>query len=329
MPRTIRARTTVTAVLVMTLTLVIASVALVVLLGRSLRRDVDARATLRLQDEVALASQGRLPSTLAGADEDGTVGQVVVGGRVVAQSPVVRGSRPIGRAPRHSGVELHTVKGAPIVGGATFRIAAQDINTPQGRGVAFAAASLEPVSDSINAVEALLVFVVPCLLLFVGVMTWWLTGRVLEPVEAIRRQVAEISATELTRRVPEPGTRDEIDRLAQTMNSMLVRLDDAMHRQRTFVSDAAHELRSPLAAMRTELDVAAAHPEATNWSGLIERLSATNARLERLVEDLLVLATAEEQGTRRRTEVDLDDIVLRQLEPRHAGAGALAINLDH
>src|SRR5262249_41047978 len=81
------------------------------------------------------------------------------------------------------------------------------------------------------------------------------------------------------------------------------------------------------AAVRTELDVAAAHPDTIDWPGLVERLSATNARLERLGEDLLVLATAEEQGNRRRTQVDPDDILVRPIEP--PAPGALAINLDH
>jgi signal transduction histidine kinase len=137
-------------------------------------------------------------------------------------------------------------------------------------------------------------------------------------VEAIRRQVAEISAKDLTRRVPEPGTGDEIDRLTVTMNTMLGRLEDAATRQRTFLSDAAHELRSPVAAMRTEVDVAAAHPDAADWSDVVDHLGVSARRLQRLIEDLLVLATREERGVQHRTKVDLDELVLRQLEPFRA-----------
>jgi signal transduction histidine kinase len=197
-------------------------------------------------------------------------------------------------------------------------VAATRIDTPRGPGIVYSAASLEPVTDSIHALEALLAVVVPSLVLLVGATTWLLVGRTLHPVEAMRRQVAEISATELSRRVPEPGTDDEINRLAETMNAMLARLEDAVQRQRVFVSDAAHELRSPLAAMRTELEVTAAHIDAADWPTVVDRLSADNRRMERLVEDLLVLATAEEQGTRPRGQVDLDEVVLRQLQPVRA-----------
>lgn len=91
-------------------------------------------------------------------------------------------------------------------------------------------------------------------------LVWWLVGRVLRPVDAIRAEVDRISASRLDRRVPEPPTEDEIGRLAHTMNAMLDRLAGSAERQRRFVADAARELRSPLARIRTELEVDAAHP---------------------------------------------------------------------
>jgi signal transduction histidine kinase len=247
------------------------------------------------------------------------VAQLVVNGHVVAQSPVVSGNQPLARfVPPPGRVIVRTVHHPPIRGGSTYRIVAARVDTPTGPGVVYAAASLEPVSDSIHSLLILLAFVVPGLVLLVGATTWWLIGRTLDPVEAIRRQVTEISATELSRRVPEPGTGDEIQRLAETMNAMLGRLEGAVARQKAFVSDAAHELRSPLAAIQTELEVAAAHLDNGDWPAVIDRLAANNGRMERLVEDLLVLATAEEQRAAPRTDVDLDELVLRQLEPLRA-----------
>jgi signal transduction histidine kinase len=306
-----------------------AAIALVVLLRASMLRGVDSRARLRLQDVAGLTQRGALPTTLAGTDEDGTVAQLVVNGRVVAQSAVVEGSAPLAHfVPPEGRVFVRSVHHPPIRGGApTFRVAAKRVDTPQGPGVVYVAASVEPVTDSINTLEVLLAIVVPGLLVLVGATMWRLVGSTLDPVEAIREQVAEISATELGRRVPEPDTADEIQRLAQTMNSMLGRLDEATSRQRSFVADAAHELRSPLASMRAELDVAAAHPEAADWRALVARLSTSSRRMGRLVEDLLVLATAEESGARRNNEVDLDDVVLGQLEALRTTT-ALRLDVD-
>jgi signal transduction histidine kinase len=98
------------------------------------------------------------------------------------------------------------------------------------------------------------------------------------------------------------------------MNTMLGRVEDAVKHQRSFISDAAHELRSPLAAIRAELDVAAAHRDLTDWPTVVDRLGRCTRRMERLVEDLLLVATADEQGPRRRGEVDLDELLMRQLE---------------
>jgi signal transduction histidine kinase len=111
------------------------------------------------------------------------------------------------------------------------------------------------------------------------------------------------------------------------MNAMLSRLEEAANRQRSFVSDAAHELRSPLAALRAELDVAARHRDSADWPAVIDRLGAGMRRMERLVEDLLVLAVAEEQGVTHRREVDLDDIVIRQLQPLRA-TSRLVLDLE-
>jgi len=329
MGRTVRVRTALGAGAVIAVAVGLAATALVVLLHRSLLHNVDDRAVLRLRDVADLAERGQLPATLAGGDEDGTVAQVVAAGRVVAQSPVVR--RPVPLAdfvPAATGAVVRTVGRTPISDGTAYRVAAARVATPQGPAVVYVAASLEPVTDAIHSLELLLAAVGPALVLIVVAMTWLLVGRTLGPVEEIRRQVAEISALDLARRVPEPGTGDEIQRLAETMNAMLGRLAAAAGRQRRFVSDAAHELRGPLATIAAELDVAASHPDGTDWPAVVARLRAVTGRLGRLVEDLLVLATAEERGDRRRQEVDMEELVLRQLESLRA-TSPLAVDVPH
>jgi signal transduction histidine kinase len=173
--------------------------------------------------------------------------------------------------------------------------------------------SLERVDDSTDLVTTLLLIGFPLLLVLAGGTAWWLAGRALAPVESIRSEVAEISAAELHRRVPEPNGDDEIARLARTMNAMLTRLDEAQTRQRRFVSDASHELRSPVTTIRQHAEVAHAHPADTSVDELAGTVLAEDLRLERLVDDLLWLARADEHRARPApAPVDLDDLVLEE-----------------
>jgi signal transduction histidine kinase len=94
---------------------------------------------------------------------------------------------------------------------------------------------------------------------------------------------------------------------------MLGRLEDASNRQRDFVGNASHELRSPLAAFRTQLEVAAAHPEGADWPSLAESLLADSNRMEGLVHDLLFLAREDAEDTRPLKPIDLDDVVLEEV----------------
>lgn len=110
----------------------------------------------------------------------------------------------------------------------------------------------------------------PALLLVVAGVTWLVTRRALRPVEGIRREMAAITASEdLARRVPEPRSHDEVARLARTTNATLTALEKSVDRQRRFVADASHELRSPIASLRIQLEVGAAHPELLDVDGAV------------------------------------------------------------
>ena len=144
-----------------------------------------------------------------------------------------------------------------------------------------------------------------------GGTTWTVATRALAPVERIRREVEQITGDRLDRRVPEPPSRDEIHRLARTMNQMLERLQDSRDRQQQFVSDASHELRSPLASIRQTAEVARAHPGALPEGELADAVLEESARMQRLVEQLLLLTRADEGAlTRAQHDVDLDDLAL-------------------
>jgi signal transduction histidine kinase len=146
----------------------------------------------------------------------------------------------------------------------------------------------------------------------VAAVAWHLVGRALRPVEAIRSEVAAIGGPTIHRRVPTPETDDEIGRLAHTMNAMLDRLEAASTRQRQFVSDASHELRSPVTAIRTDVEVALREGERADWAAVGSAVLAEEERLERLLDDLLTLAAADEDsGAARRADarVEVRDLV--------------------
>jgi signal transduction histidine kinase len=175
------------------------------------------------------------------------------------------------------------------------------------------AVSLEDVEDSTAALVPLLLVGLPLVLLVVGGTTWMVVTRALRPVERIRREVDAITGDRLDRRVPEPASRDEIHRLALTMNRMLERLEDARRRQQQFVGDASHELRSPLAGIRQTAEVARAHPGALPEGELADAVLEETERMQRLVEQLLLLTRADEGAVLDQPrEVDLDDLVLAE-----------------
>ncbi len=171
-------------------------------------------------------------------------------------------------------------------------------------------ASLASEEQSNHAIETSLFIFYPLLLLLVGILVWVMTGRALEPVEKIRAEVEGISGSNLHSRVFVPPTRDEIAKLASTMNEMLDRLETSSERMREFVSDASHELKSPIASIRAELEVSLLHPEATEMPAALMAALDEAGRMQRIVEDLLTLAKIDENVIRPNLEsVDIDEIV--------------------
>jgi signal transduction histidine kinase len=144
-----------------------------------------------------------------------------------------------------------------------------------------------------------------------ALLTWWVVGLAMRPVAELRYGAQEITAAGLAnQRLPVPGARDEIRRLAVTLNAMLDRIDAATARQRTFIGDAAHELRSPIASLRLQLEVAARLGPSEDWEQTVTDVLADVDRLDRLVADLLALARLDESvGVLRYHPVRLDDVV--------------------
>jgi signal transduction histidine kinase len=250
-----------------------------------------------------------------GADDEDLVIQVLDSRRrVVAASENLLGRGPVvpdEPDPDDDDPLRITVKQLPVDSDEAFRVFGSVVTVPSGEDLTvYVATELAPVRNTLTDLHRAVTVGAPLLLLLAGMAVWLLVGRALRPVEAIRRQVAEISESALDRRVPEPPDDDEVGRLARTMNAMLGRLQRSAERQRRFVSDASHELRSPLATTRTTLEVAMAHPGTTTWEAAAGDVLAETERMERLVDDLLFLARGDEGQLLAAPEpVDLDDIV--------------------
>ncbi|MFH8348569.1 ATP-binding protein [Streptomyces sp. NPDC018045] len=210
---------------------------------------------------------------------------------------------------RHSG-------GTATVGDRTadYRFATVEAKDTQGdKAVVRAGSPLSAEREAVGSVRTAMLIGLPCLLLVVAGVTWLVTRRALRPVEGIRGEMAAITAsTDLSRRVPEPGSRDEIDRLARTTNETLGALQASVERQRRFVADASHELRSPIASLRTQLEVGIAHPELLDAEGAV----ADAVRLQNLAADLLLLARLDAGERPADTRVDLAALVREDVSQR-------------
>ena len=165
----------------------------------------------------------------------------------------------------------------------------------------------EQVGRATSLVAILLAVSVPIGLGLVALAIFVAVGRALRPVEQMRREAGQITSEHLHRRLAVPPGDDEIPALAQTLNAMLDRIDASHRLQKQFVSDASHELRSPLASLRQIAEVARRYPDAHDVSGLADDVFAEEQRMEGLVEALLLLARPDpEAGS---TACDLDDVV--------------------
>ncbi|MER5425208.1 sensor histidine kinase [Streptosporangium roseum] len=165
------------------------------------------------------------------------------------------------------------------------------------------------------------VLVGACLVLvaLAGIGAHHMVTRALRPVSDISDRLAEITATDLGRRVPVPEAHDEVGKLAETINQTLDRLEHAVEQQRRFASDASHDLRSPLTAMRTQVEEALLYPDDTDWSAKATAMLASLDRLQALVSDLLMLARIDAGPPASREPVDLGELCGDELERRKRG----------
>jgi signal transduction histidine kinase len=256
---------------------------------------------------------GGLPGWVQVLDSNGEVTEATKNIASLRQSFV-----PQGRA-------LTTVGGKPQVkvfsrlginGGKAVLVASLKRSWPNGSFTVLVA--LPVVSDHavIQHFDRLLLTLFPVMVATDGLLAWWLVRRALRPVESIRSHVASISATNLHKRVPLPPGQDSVSRLAVTMNAMLSRLESSNEQLRQFCADASHELRSPLAIMRTNLEASALENPEPAWQTMVDQLLLDQDRLENLVSDLFLLTKLDSQQPLQVDPLDLGALVSHELSRR-------------
>ena len=319
----IRTSTVLSATVALALALLSGALILRVQLRNSLYSSIADETLTRANGVAALVATGDFTSVLDTAGpHPGWIQVVDANNAIVASTAnVERLHAPFAAIIRGRRNGVRTLAGLPIDTGE--RVAVATVSTHHGSNefIVLAASPLDTADAADRRILTTLLVVFPALLLVSGITVWFVVRRALRPVEAMRAEVSSISSSDLSRRVPQPGTHDEIDRLAVTMNDMLERLQTAIVRQRRFVGDASHELRSPLASLRNQLEVSTIDNADPRWAGSVADMLADHDRLERLIYDLLLLARHDDHVPANTEPVDLGYLVRTEMARRPSVEG--------
>jgi signal transduction histidine kinase len=295
--RGLRARLTITATAGLAVALACGALLGVHVLANSLISALDTTARQGAEGVAALVNADRLPDPVPVAGGTVTVQVLGSNGRIIAASagadrlvPLLSGRELSAAAQTGHAVLLN---GGPYGLPGLLRVVAVPARDGQ---VVIAAVTFTQLNGSIRMLWGAALIGTPLLLILIAGVNWLVIGGALRPIAELRRGAQRISTAVGGRRLPVPQTRDEVHSLAVTVNDMLARLESAQERQRTLVSDTAHELRSPLASIRTQLEVAIDHPDRQDWPQTARDVLADTLRLAKLAEDLLVLARLDERA---------------------------------
>ena len=328
----LRARVALATTSLLTVVLVVAALALAGWTQRSLTQDARADLTDQVDEIRLLTREGQLTPVLSAAGTH--TGQVQVldsNDKVIAASPglATRGQFDVIPTPVGDATSEATVDGSRLGRrvGDPYLVVARNATAPSGSVVVYGVSSLRAADRAVHALTVSLLGGIPVIVALAGLLLWRAVGRALRPVETMRAEVEDIGATSLERRVTPPASDDEVGRLADTLNGLLDRLDAAARRERRFAADASHELRSPLAAARTQLEVGLAYPGATDWAETARDVLVEIERLERLSGDLLRMAKHDAGAGRRDAPLDLATLVDEQLRSQAASTVLVEIEV--
>jgi len=299
--RSLRARLTLITSAGLAVALALAAVLLASALRSALINGLDVSARQGAIEVATLLDQNRLPSPVPVPPDTVTVQVLDASGKIVNVSAGADRLVPMlppgqARAAARTG-QARMLAGAPLGMPSLLRVVAVPAS---GGHVVIAAVSFAQVHESLATLARALFVGTPLLFGLLTLAIWLVTGYTLRPIAALRRGAAEVTGTGVPRALPVPPARDEVRSLAVTLNDMLSRLAEAQQRQRDLVSDTAHELRSPIASIRAQLEVALDHPDGLDWPETARDVHADTLRLARLTEDLLLLARLDGQPLRRK-----------------------------
>lgn len=305
------ARSAAVSAVVVLVALSIAGAILDAILYRSLLDAVDDATAARVRhivEEQRTETPGSLDGALLSTDQHVVAVQLIApDGKVIRRS----GLAPDTPLIPVTKFDLNLRRGIPDdeVPDDNMRISGQRVNTSAGEYTVIVGGGSEAVETTARTVALLFACGAPIIIAVAAAASYWLVRRSLQSVDAIRSRVADISASDLSERVPVPTSRDEISALAVTMNEMLARIESGHRAQQRFVSDASHELRSPLSTIISGLEVAQAHPELLDAELAVDTLLPEAHRMRALIEDLLLLARADEQSlVLRKDRVQLAEL---------------------
>lgn len=275
----------------------------------ALTRDVAERTELAARRVAGAATEGLLRQHLLRASEGGDHLQVVAeDGRVISWNTLLVQERPIADFRPQGGRDSasRTIAAPWFSHGHRAEVVVVRAETQDGPVLVYAAATLAQADRAAGTILLALAISAPLFISIVAAVTWWATRRAFRPVEAIRAELAAITARALDHRVPEPPTGDEVADLARTVNRTLDRLDQSVARQRQFVSDASHELRNPIAALLVQLEVALSETDPKDpVRPVINDALTDTKRLQTLADDLLLLAVLDTEARRGHAPVDI------------------------
>jgi signal transduction histidine kinase len=309
----LRARLTAAATIVIAVGMAAAAVLLIWRVHSVQAANLDAALTRQVRVVAGDVTAGdTTPRVLRSAGELTVLQVIDSAGKVISSSGDIDGEpRLFFLSPGSGEPAMGTVTTSALDG--PYRVAALTVTSPSGPATIYVGSPTTPLANSTTELGAALIFGVPAMIVLLALVGWWLLGTALRPVDTMRRQAAAIPGTDLRQRLDVPASDDELGRLAETFNDLLGRIGAAADRQRRFVADAAHELRNPLAALRTRLEIDLRHPPtgAADAATLHTRQQALQqiTRLGDLVDDLLQLARLDAGPQLHRRPVDLDDLV--------------------